>query len=631
MAETIVVLGLGALLASAAVSGYSALRERQLNGKVGADLLALSSALEDYSAAHGHYPLPQPGGLQNVLCFSSPGVLSHDCSKAVILQSRLDAELLSSAAPLPLDPRTGTPYAYAVSADGRSFELAGLGFRRGEPYALMRRSPGDPLFPAMMRAYNGPELLAENDLFLPYPASAGFEAWVRSASDGVLAQRSGQESQEFQEPLRARDRLMVPAKGRATLYFSDGSFSALGSDAGPTQLEFGAESTENRIRLKLDAGRIWSKVVRLAQASSFRIETAGAVAGVRGTEFGIDAESKAILVSAGEVWVGEDLDSNDVSAGHSAILDSQGPLQIQPFDLVPEWAAGLAKLDGFGLENVTPYPLGFIGFSQQPYSVFFSFNGAQTEDSVAFDGVQVFGGAQSEGFRIMKPGALEQPLLELTAAKITYDPQRKAYAFDLDYQKKEGNPLWHSDEESLAWRHQPLLIRAYRNLPQGRSYSQLSWPPVGLLEPEALAQDGQEVAFPLAQLYPELTLPQPSSAPPLDALAAELACQVGGGYWFQQACWVLGAPAQSCTQACQSFGAQNSLPGLACDEGQWNDTPNCQICEGLIGEDSLCSESDQLYSPFSPMGTNLCRFDQAPAQCGEEAPFNIARICKCIF
>ena len=78
----------------------------------------------------------------------------------------------------------------------------------------------------------------------------------------------------------------------ADIYFSDGSVTTL--DSG-TKIELkNMEVAENnsvnlitKIRVLLTAGNLWNKVARLAEQSEFQVETAGAIAGVRGTEFGI--------------------------------------------------------------------------------------------------------------------------------------------------------------------------------------------------------------------------------------------------------------------------------------------------------------------------------------------------------
>ena len=55
-----------------------------------------------------------------------------------------------------------------------------------------------------------------------------------------------------------------------------------------------------RIRLLFASGKLWNKVVRLSQQSEFNVETTSAIAGVRGTEFGVTA-SGTVLVRLNQV------------------------------------------------------------------------------------------------------------------------------------------------------------------------------------------------------------------------------------------------------------------------------------------------------------------------------------------
>ncbi|MFC1643400.1 FecR domain-containing protein [Myxococcota bacterium] len=92
-----------------------------------------------------------------------------------------------------------------------------------------------------------------------------------------------------------------------TLYLSDGSITYL--DANTTlQLLPESDVLQNddrgittRVRLKLLLGKIWDKVARLASESEFNVETTSAIAGVRGTEFGIDAAGSELIVFSGQV------------------------------------------------------------------------------------------------------------------------------------------------------------------------------------------------------------------------------------------------------------------------------------------------------------------------------------------
>ena len=96
------------------------------------------------------------------------------------------------------------------------------------------------------------------------------------------------------------------ADGSVDIYFSDGSITHLDDDS-ELQLKHmkidknDAEGTVTKILLKLNLGKIWSKVVRLSEKSEFRVETTSSIAGVRGTEFSVDRDGN-VAFKSGEVW-----------------------------------------------------------------------------------------------------------------------------------------------------------------------------------------------------------------------------------------------------------------------------------------------------------------------------------------
>ncbi len=53
--------------------------------------------------------------------------------------------------------------------------------------------------------------------------------------------------------------------------------------------------------------KIWNKVARLASKSEFNVHASGAIAGVRGTEFGLTSTGQ-LMVASGSVWINEDTD-----------------------------------------------------------------------------------------------------------------------------------------------------------------------------------------------------------------------------------------------------------------------------------------------------------------------------------
>ena len=106
-------------------------------------------------------------------------------------------------------------------------------------------------------------------------------------------------------------------------------------------------------------------------------------------------------------------------------------------------------------------------------------------------------------------------------------------------------------------------------------------------------------------------------------------CELSGGYWFEEACWVLGATDQSCTDACQQFGEVNDMAGLSCDEGEWDDNQENYVCKGLVGE--VASGANNFnYAPFFNNLQKECRYRVGGiTDCNAIGPAPVNRVCKC--
>lgn len=105
------------------------------------------------------------------------------------------------------------------------------------------------------------------------------------------------------------DHLVTGADGRLEVLFDDGSVLRLGksSDLTVTALSYEPSTQTLRARLHLALGKLWSHVEALQHHGSYEVETDRAVAGVRGTEFRVDASQGAgsIEVYQGRVAVAE--------------------------------------------------------------------------------------------------------------------------------------------------------------------------------------------------------------------------------------------------------------------------------------------------------------------------------------
>ena len=89
--------------------------------------------------------------------------------------------------------------------------------------------------------------------------------------------------------------VQTDTEGSAVLYFPDGSQARIDPNTTLTVTEATYESDTDSlvVRLSVSTGRVWSNVISFINSdSSWEVETAHAVATVRGTSFGTDADSE---------------------------------------------------------------------------------------------------------------------------------------------------------------------------------------------------------------------------------------------------------------------------------------------------------------------------------------------------
>ncbi|MBU0706566.1 FecR domain-containing protein [Patescibacteria group bacterium] len=315
LVELLLVIAIITILSTVAVIAYPRTQIVPMNNKVADDLEAIKSAMEQYKVDHeGKYPVPLPNTDKNLLCFYADTAYAHDCAAADFIQAQVDNTLLTKRylQEVPTDPRTGTRYAYGVTTDGRYYQVAGL--IEGEDGTWTARVSGNLHFTyplkSLIRSYNGPDFVMDGESFLPYSAN-------HLAVSAMLADISGEvkvggtavtpASSDEQKTVKPGAVITTGPASSVSLWFSDGSVTWLEENTTLRVLP-NTETEKNdrdgiitKIRLKLTSGKIWNKVVRLAEKSEFNVETTSAIAGVRGTEFGIDAAGNELIVLSGTV------------------------------------------------------------------------------------------------------------------------------------------------------------------------------------------------------------------------------------------------------------------------------------------------------------------------------------------
>jgi len=351
--ELIIVIIIIGILSGAAYIGIQKAKVRSMNDKVLDDLIAISNSLEQYKRDHfDSYPVPAKGGNMNLNCFYADATYAHDCDTAAFMQGMIDNDLLTKRylSEVPTDPRTGSRYVYGVSRDGRYFEVAGIvQDSDGSWNAKTVNNLGKGYhLPSLIRAYDGPNFVVNDGDNLPYsPDHLAITATLQNVNGEVAV--DGVPPTGIVYPGQT---ITTGAGGSVDIYFSDGSITHL-TEASVLEIKTDSKVEENdsdnlitKIRIKLLSGKIWNKVARLASSSEFNVETTTAIAGVRGTEFGLD-ENNRLVVLSGEV-VGRGL-----IPGEDTALFNPDDTGLSSTGLIASDAPKSYNITGSGLTQIT--------------------------------------------------------------------------------------------------------------------------------------------------------------------------------------------------------------------------------------------------------------------------------------
>lgn len=673
LVELLIVLVIVATLSVVAYLSVSRTQNRNMNAKVGNDLIAIENALEQYkNDNNGLYPVPEVG-TTNMICFEKNTAYAHDCEDAFFLQTHVTQQLITKRylPNLPTDPRTGAPYAYGVSSDGKSYQIAGVQWDKdAQQYKAEVNQYFDESLPlnSLIRSYNSPEFVVDGGVYLPHhPSRFQVSAQLYEPGQGVVVTNASGQSVDLDQMLRENYTIQVPKGEEVTLYFSDGSVSVLGSASEPSELTLLSPSDQeleeagpvSRVFLKLSEGRVFNKVVRMGESSQFNVQTTTAIAGVRGTEFVVEVgvgqdDSDRLHVYNGEVAVrkknAQEMEQPFVEVGRDALDEADWVVTSEnawvSVDIVNEGFDNLANqvVQSHAPANVQPDDqdlltkqyLSQVSLSNSVYPVLLSVD------------------APNETFSVQALDELNQGLAaELSVSDLYACNQEIAAVCE-----QEGPDVCDIDQKCLQFNLPGAQnnvyeinanLQAFQDLNQqnpnvfafgiGGELSAFSTPGVFL-------DDATELSVEELDAYEEEVVYVEQQEPDLQQEDPQLQCEANGGYWWDDgsgsgpACWVLGAKDESCTDACTAFGQDSGIEGgLACDTlYDWNDTDECDVCKGLVGEDNGvdCTDSGKDYSPFFYDNGNfmVCRnFDNSGDQiiCDEAASdLGRNRICKCL-
>ena len=522
--ELIIAITVIVILTVAAYIGIQKAQNLMKGNRMTNDLVAIESALNQYYHDHDKtFPLPDFSASlnMNMLCFNAEAAFS-ECEDAAFYQGLIDNNLLTKRylPEIPFDPWSGTNYAYGVSADGKYFMIAGtLQNTDGtySAYAISNLYKGYHL-PSLIRAYDSQNFVMHKGDYLPYSTNPLKLSAQIVNPIGLVTVTHGVMTKSIDDTLYPGDIIETAAGATADIFFSDGSVSRLGENS-RLEISEGSSAAKNsddnivtKIKLKLLNGKIWNKVVRLANESEFNVETTTAIAGVRGTEFGacvndplVCSSGEKIIIKSGKVEVSK-IDAGSLPTGTPVTLAVlTNPLEIDASKTTLSSGDVQSVSDSATIDFIESNAVSLLHPGIYPYITQFEVGEAGTDSIIAKVGMNGFksGDYNISGFEIFRKSDFEEDAerklksesgsgtgmvtvsTEIPAGyaadpgslhpgEFLYDETGKAYYFAFEKPAMSGTrlPL------------EGIVIRAYSDeyipgVGMNRVYSGFSWPAVG--------------------------------------------------------------------------------------------------------------------------------------------------------
>jgi prepilin-type N-terminal cleavage/methylation domain-containing protein len=698
LVELLVAITILGVLSTAAYLAVGRSKTRGFNDRMQNDLLAISNALEQYKRDHyGKYPVPSAGSNQNVLCYDAAATYAHDCSSAAFVQGMIDNALLTKRylSEVPLDPRTGSRYVYGVTQDGQYFMVAGLYENEDGTYSartVENLGKGYSL-PSLIRAYNGPNFVINKASYLPYnPHVLEVTATLDNINGEVRTVPSGNcstgPSATAGATIYAGAKICTNTGASVDIYFSDGSLSYLGEN---TEIELpdlsyarnDGTATVSKILIQLKKGKIWSKVVRLASESEFRVQTTTQIAGVRGTEFSAESLNGGpitLAIKSGEVWLDSFTSNADkIDTRAKAEAPGSGATFLNPVT-APGYIPYAAEVNVPLSNDIRPRltlvdGAGSLIKIAAPNAIFNGDGRVLRMDRVAVyanstfvGGVTVTGAALDSEISVPVTNLSTLNDVQVRFEEIVSGAATRASSFSIPPVTVGAAALNESDLNTvvvaLETPEQPAPPAPTcgngaidsgeqcdgTNLNSQTCATVLGTGTTGTLSCSASCQliaSGCVVAPTPAQTCTNgggvwrstdstcLTAKQ-AACYGADLVADGVAGITADdkGYWDGSACWVLGATGASCTSACTTASAN-----LACDTSTlWNDDASFTVCGELNPGATVKSTllvTDTTYNPVAPFkSSTFCRtrnssFSITNSALCSNTNGTVQRFCKC--
>ena len=302
---TITILGLISIIA---VSSFSQQNEASLNTKVQSEISTLENSLLLYKQENSE--LPQPKWNRNFFTKSTNYAHSYEDDETFWVHGFITNNSLAKKYIdiIPVDPRTGSFYAYWKTKWTEMYEIAWV-IAKNDSYSSFvswdYTAENGPF--NLIREYNGPLFVKNNSQNnFPYnPYERVLTAKISDYSWDITINSSSYTQEEvLSYELISGDMIEISSGGYAELYYSDGTYSVLWDETSASKviiqtMEFPEENNLiTNIKLILESGMIWNKAANLDDESEFQIYTTDSTAAVRWTVFWVqknDDDSQIII------------------------------------------------------------------------------------------------------------------------------------------------------------------------------------------------------------------------------------------------------------------------------------------------------------------------------------------------
>ena len=321
--EILMIITILALISVVAYTSFWVRQNKAVNTKIQSEVVSLSNAL--LLAKQENNELPQPQWNRNFFAEDTSYVHNYEDDETFWVHGFITHNTLAKKYIdiVPVDPRTGSFYAYWKTKGTEMYEVAWVIWEADTPSAFVNWDYDAENGPFnLIREYNGPNFVHDqSSLHFPYnPNERVLTATIDSYtwSLTINGNNSLLEDDVLNYVLKSWDTIEIKQNGIVELYYSDGSRSILWDTSRASvltlqEMEYPQENNlVTDIKLVLESWMIWNKAASLDDESWFEIYTTDSTAAVRWTVFGVqkNENNSEIVVQKWKVAVNKNLVSS---------------------------------------------------------------------------------------------------------------------------------------------------------------------------------------------------------------------------------------------------------------------------------------------------------------------------------